>query len=115
MPAHMRIIRITAAALLLLAAPVGAEQTLAPSSEPTAIAAIKINITKTGRIFVNDQESSFEGLKMKLIRLKEKNGMVFYYREDPEKEPPAMATEVIKLIIENKLPVRICRLPDCSQ
>ena len=91
-----------------------AEQSVG-TTQPQMIPAIRIDISKTGHIFVGGKETSLESLRLKLIRLKEKGGVVLYYRENPEKDPPEKALDVMRMITEQQLPVKLCRLPDCSQ
>jgi hypothetical protein len=46
--------------------------------------------------------------------LGEKHGAVWYYREAGQQEPPAIATEVMKAIVEARLPIRLSSRPDYS-
>jgi hypothetical protein len=54
------------------------------------------------------------GLKIMLKDLKRANGVVWYYRESAAQEPPPVASEVVKLIIEQQLPVTMSTKPDYS-
>jgi hypothetical protein len=74
----------------------------------------KVKVDHTGRIFLNEKQVSLEELKVAFARLKQSNGVVLYYRENPESEPPAEATLVIQAIIDAKLPVRLSSKPDYS-
>ena len=99
---------------LFLSTSTSAEQSVG-TTQPYIIPAIKININKTGKIIVDRKEISLENLRSKLLRLKERGGVVFYYRENPEKDPPQKALDVMRLITEIQLPVKLCTLPDCSR
>ena len=46
--------------------------------------------------------------------VKEKNGVVWYYREDGPGEPSREAIEVIKMVVERKLPISLSSKPDFS-
>jgi biopolymer transport protein ExbD len=67
----------------------------------------KVKVTKAGKIYLNGKEAGLEQLRHEFARLKQANGAVLYYREDPQGEPPAEAMEVIQAIINAKLPVSL--------
>ena len=46
--------------------------------------------------------------------MSEQHGVVWYYREAPEQEPPPIATEVIQAVIDLRLPFRLSSRPDYS-
>jgi len=107
----------TAAILLaaMIAAPSGTAAATQSSedSRPARTQPAKVKITRRGEIQLNKRIVSFERLTAELTRLKAVKGAVWYYREQPEKEPSAEAERtadaVIKKIIELKLPVRLWR------
>jgi hypothetical protein len=67
----------------------------------------KVKVDQAGTIYLTGKTVTMEELKQEFARLKQANGAVWYYRENPQGEPPAQATAVIKAIIEAKLPVRL--------
>jgi hypothetical protein len=48
------------------------------------------------------------------MKLKEANGVVWYYRENGQAEPTPQAMAAIKLIIENSLPISMSSKADFS-
>jgi hypothetical protein len=86
------------------------------SKMPTADSPyVKVFVSKSGEITLDGKPTDLEGLKPALASLAQKKGLVLYAREDPAAaEPPPIALEVIKLVVENKLPVRLCQTKDCS-
>jgi hypothetical protein len=74
----------------------------------------RIKVDREGRIFLNEKQVSLDELKDAFARLKQDNGVVWYYRENPEGEPTAEATSVIQAIISAKLPVKLSSKPDYS-
>jgi hypothetical protein len=75
---------------------------------------LKIQVFKSGKVRADGAEISLVDLAKKLDNLKEKRGVVWYYREAASEEPPPQGTEVVKMIIERKLPVSMSSKPDFS-
>ena len=75
---------------------------------------LKISVYQNGKVVVNGDDISIDELKTELSDLKSKNGVVWYYREAGEEEPPPIATEVISTVIEYQLPVSLSSKPDFS-
>lgn len=71
----------------------------------------KVKIAKNGDIYLNKRRVSLKELKQELRQLKESEGIVWYYREKPQKDPKgkveAVMQDVLKIIIELKLPVKL--------
>lgn len=72
---------------------------------------LKVKIFITGKIFINNKESTMEELNLKLDGLKDKNGLVWYYRESPEKKVSKSTGKIIdsvtQSIISRGLPVKL--------
>jgi hypothetical protein len=70
-------------------------------------AAAKVKVDSEGRIHLNGQVTSLEGLKAQLARVK----AVFYFRENPDEEPPphvaAVIDSVVAAITAERLPVKL--------
>jgi len=66
---------------------------------------VKVDQART--IYLNGKTVTIEELKQEFAWLKQANGAVWYYRENPKGEPPAQAMAVIQAIIDAKLPVRL--------
>ena len=89
-----------------------AESPRPPMGSPEAI--LKIQVFKTGKVKADGAEIILADLAKKLDNLKEKRGVVRYYREAASEEPPPQATEIVKMIIERKLPISMSSKPDFS-
>ena len=94
------------ALVLLLVVTAGCARKSVERYQSSAIDRIKV--TQAGIMYLNSKQVSLEELKKALVELKAKNGSVWYYRENPQGEPPEQAMDVIKAIVEVKLPVRMC-------
>jgi predicted secreted protein len=75
---------------------------------------LKIAISAGGRITVDGSPATMESLRASLKRLAEQKGVVWYYREAGQAEAPPEWTEVMKAVIENRLPIRLSTRPDFS-
>ena len=89
-----------------------------PTTKPTRVydpnEILKISVFKSGEIRVDDKTVTLQELDTLLTVLDQKNGIVWYYREAGESEPPAQALEVIKLIVTHKRPISLSSKPDFS-
>jgi biopolymer transport protein ExbD len=76
---------------------------------------VKVYVTKSGEITLDGKQTTLKELEIAFASLAQKKGVVLYTRESPEEnEPHQNALQVVKLITQNKLPVRLCRIKDCS-
>lgn len=85
----------------------GAEQRGARDAVQEFAEIAKVKVTKAGVIYLDGRKVTIDELKQEFSRLKQANGAVWYYREDPQGEPPAQAMAVIEAIVEAQLPVRL--------
>jgi hypothetical protein len=83
----------------------------APSADAPVL---KVAVFADGRLTVNGTASTIEGLRESLRTLSEKHGVVWYYREAGQQEPPAVATDVMQAVIDAGLPIRLSSRPDYS-
>ncbi|MGH7370762.1 MAG: hypothetical protein ACREJK_02820 [Candidatus Methylomirabilales bacterium] len=67
----------------------------------------KVKVNRTGTIYLNGKVVTIEALQQEFARLKQGNGAVWYYRENPQGEPSPQAMAVIQAIIDASLPVRL--------
>jgi hypothetical protein len=75
---------------------------------------LKVAAFADGRVTVDGAPSSIRALRVSLRTLAEQHGVVWYYREAAQQEPPPIAMEVLQEIITARLPVRLSSKPDYS-
>ncbi len=74
----------------------------------------KVRVYQDGRITMDGDLASLEDLRAAFARLKERDGVVWYYREAGASEPHANATAVVQAIVEARLPVSLSSQEDFS-
>jgi len=74
----------------------------------------KVAVLQNGAVSYNDEPVNLQELNAYLAALKLQNGVVWYYREAPEKSAPSISTQVVQLVIDNKLPISLSTAPDFS-
>ena len=79
----------------------------ANKDQPNQSLVAKIKVHPGGGISLDGRSISLEDLRPRLDKLKAVNGVVWYYRESPDKNAEEKGEAVIKMIIELKLPVRL--------
>ena len=72
---------------------------------------IKISALASGKLLLNGQDSSLPTIE---TELKNTKGVVWYFRENPQSEPPPEAMAVIELVVKYKLPISMSSKPDFS-
>lgn len=77
-------------------------------------AVLKISVLKSGEILADGNKVSLQDLDSLLATNSQKRGIVWYYRETGQEEPPPQATQVIQLVITHKRPIRMSTKPDFS-
>ncbi len=75
----------------------------------------KVTVKESGAILLDGEPSSIEQLRVRFGELRAQGGTVWYHRANPSGEPPASAAQVIQLIIDNRLPVRLAIDPDFTR
>ena len=75
---------------------------------------LKVAVFADGRLTVDGTASTVQALRKSLQSLSEKHGVVWYYREAGQQEPPPIAMEVIKAVVEARVPIRLSSRPDYS-
>lgn len=85
------------------------EKNIAQKDAPSVI--VKVKVLQSGKINVNGQEVSLSELGTILDDLKQKDGGVWYFREEPEHEPSESLTMIIESVLDaitsRELPVRL--------
>jgi hypothetical protein len=75
---------------------------------------LKVAVMADGRVTVDGSPATIDSLRASLKRLAEQKGVVGYYREAGQGKAPPESSEVIKAVIENRLPIRLPGRPDYS-
>lgn len=75
---------------------------------------LKIAVYSDGRLTVDGAAASIPELREELTRLKNRHGVVWYYREVGQSQPPTIAMDVMKAVVEARLPIRLSSHPDYS-
>ena len=75
---------------------------------------LRISVLASGKLVLNGMESNLPEVKEALGKARSEKAVVWYYREGGKGEPPQQAVEVIKLVIENNLPISMSSKPDFS-
>jgi hypothetical protein len=75
---------------------------------------LKIAVFADGRLTMDGEPSSLHKLQESLRKHAEKNGVIWYYRESGQQEPPPIAMEVLNELLVARLPIRLSSKPDYS-
>jgi biopolymer transport protein ExbD len=75
---------------------------------------VRLSVLTSGKVLLNGKESNLPDVKEALEKARSEKAVVWYYRESGKSEPPRQAMEVIKLVIENNLPISMSSKPDFS-
>jgi hypothetical protein len=74
----------------------------------------RVAVTAGGMVSFDSVPITLEALKTRLAELKQRHGVVWYYREAARVEPPKEAMGVVKFVVENHLPISMSTKPDYS-
>ena len=85
-----------------------------PSAAANMAPKVKIKVLADGSLFVDGQAATLDFIDQRLAELAKVKGVVWYYREAGQSEPPEAATMVIKLVIKHQLPISMSSNPDFS-
>ena len=75
---------------------------------------IKIKVMKNGDVYADGRTVSFDRLPELLAEARMRSKAAWFYREDLFGEPSAVAMEVLRLVMEQELPVSLSSKPDFS-
>jgi hypothetical protein len=75
---------------------------------------LKIAVKVDGLVTVNGSPTTIDSLRASLTQLAEQKGVVWYYREAGQSEAPPESDEIIKAVIENRLPIKLSSRSDYS-
>ncbi len=107
----MRTILILIIALTLVGCACQAEH---ESSSATEERHVEISVLMSGQILIDGIASTIDQVDERLTQLKSEGGTVWYYREAGQQEPPPEAMQIIKMVVENELPISLSSKPDFS-
>jgi hypothetical protein len=75
---------------------------------------LKVAVLSDGRLLADAQPTTLSALRELLDRLRSQGGVVWYYREGSDQEPPSIAMEVMKAVVDAGVPIRLSSRPDYS-
>jgi hypothetical protein len=75
---------------------------------------LKVSVLVSGAVLLDGEPTSLEELGARLESLKADRPVVWYYREAAGAEPPPEAMQVMKLVVDKRLPISLCSKPDFS-
>ena len=75
---------------------------------------LKLSVLTNGEILLDGSAISMTSLKEVFRENKGTQLIIWYYRENAGTDGPPIVTEVLKLITENRLPIRLSSRPDFS-
>lgn len=75
---------------------------------------LKVSVLQSGKLLADGADTALADLDARLGQIKSQNGVVWYYREGAQGEPPPVAMEVMKLIVKHQLPISMSSKPDFS-
>ena len=86
----------------------------AACASPTQVHKVQLTvyIQRDGTILIDGKPGRIEDLKRQLQLVKQNDGAVAYSRANPTGDPPPNAMEVLKTIIDAKVPVQMPSAPN---
>jgi hypothetical protein len=75
---------------------------------------IRIKVLADGSVLADDKPVTIEHLDQRFADLAQAGGVVWYYREAGESDPPPVAMQVMELVVKHQLPVTMSSNPDFS-
>jgi biopolymer transport protein ExbD len=103
---------MTAAVVVLVL--IGWAPPVKAQSKPAEAVVGKVAVSAKGAVWLDGKATTVDALRERLAELKKRNGVVWYYRESAGAEPPPQAMQVMKLIIDARLPISMSTKPDYS-
>jgi hypothetical protein len=75
---------------------------------------LRISVLSSGTILLEGKKVTLTKVKKALAKAQSDRSPVWYYRESGKGEPPIEAIEIVKLVVENRLPISLSSKPDFS-
>jgi hypothetical protein len=93
----------------------GCSKQSGPPTAPSPDAPVlKVAVFADGRLTVDGTAATIQSLQSSLRTLSEKHGVVWYYREAGQQDPPPVALEVLKAVTDAGVPIQLSSRPDYS-
>ena len=75
---------------------------------------LKVSVLQSNVVLLNGTPTSLEILNSAFANAAQNQGVVWYYRESADAEPPPVGMKVVELIVKHSLPVSFSTNPDFS-
>ncbi|HKC48263.1 MAG TPA: hypothetical protein VKB63_11740 [Gemmatimonadales bacterium] len=72
----------------------------------------RIRVSRAGEIWCDDVRTSLAELGPRLAQLRAAQGVVWYYREEAGDEPAPEAMAVVRMVVEQRLPISMSTRAD---
>jgi hypothetical protein len=79
---------------------------------PDGAPVTRIRVSRAGEIWCDDVRTSLADLEPRLVQLRAAQGVVWYYREDGGGDAAPEAMAVVRMVIEQRLPISISTRAD---
>ena len=85
-----------------------AEQTVSQAQQAIVDSnVVKVYVSQDGKITADGNDISLPDLDSSFSQLKQKNGIVYYSRDNVQGEPPQESMKVMDLVVKYSLPVKM--------
>ena len=75
---------------------------------------LRVSVLASGSVLLDGEALSLDELRERMEAEKAARPVIWYYREAAQGEPPPEAMQVMKLVVDNQLPISLCSKPDFS-
>lgn len=75
---------------------------------------LKVSVLASGSVLLDGEAVSLDELRERIEARKAERPVLWYYREAAQGEPPAEALQVMRLVVDHRLPISMCSKPDFS-
>jgi len=72
----------------------------------------RIRVSRDGEIWCDDVRTSLADLGSRLAQLRAAQGVVWYYREEAGDDPAPEAMAVVRMVVEQRLPISMSTRAD---
>ncbi len=107
-----KLVIILLAALALVGC--GKHEEKSPVQSFNTAVVLKVSVLQSGKLLADGVDIALADSDARLGQTRGQNGVVWYYREGGQGEPPAVAMDVMKLIMKHRLPISMSSKSDFS-